>query len=76
MFLVYTTEEGGTYHVTRCSRDEFERIRETGQVQIMLDANDGPTILVEPVYIALLGVVEDNYDFIVEDSRDDTHPIS
>lgn len=67
-FIVYTTEEGGLYHAARCTREEFERIRETGRINV---APWSDQIIAEPVYIAFLTVVDDNFDYITEEARED-----
>lgn len=67
-FIIYTTMEGGPYHVIRGNREAYERVLETGEVRIAMFEDTGP--LIEPVYFAYLAVVESNYDTIVGGERE------
>ena len=69
-FVVYTTEEGGPYHAARCTREEFERIRETGEIAI---SHFPGTVIRDIAYAAFLCVIEANHDFVIDDSREDNY---
>lgn len=66
-FILYTTEEGGSFHVARCTPEEYEGIKQRREIHLKLWDN----VIVEPVLVALLAVVDDNYDFILGSSRED-----
>lgn len=62
LFLIYTTEEGGTFHA--CKTDDpriFGAVRETRQIGS--HGYEGMEY-VEPAFVALVRVIE-NYDFIL-----------
>jgi hypothetical protein len=67
-FLIYTTEEGGLYHVARCTPEEYAFIVANKEINVrpFVDA-----VITEPVYVALLCVVRDNHDFILGGARDE-----
>lgn len=68
-FIVYTTEEGGPFHVIRGTRSDYERITETGEVRVVM-FNDRDAILTDPIYVAFLCVVESNHDAIIGGERE------
>lgn len=67
-FLIYTTEEGGPYHVCRATQEEYASIIETGRVNVRV-FDDIEQVISDPVYFAYLAVVESNYDTILGDAR-------
>lgn len=68
-FIVYTTMEGGPFHVIRGTRADYDRIVETGEVRIIM-FNDADAIINDPIYTAYLCVVESNHDSIIGGSRE------
>lgn len=68
-FLLYTTEEGGAFHVTRCTPAEYKNVLLTREVNVNMFNN---AVVTDPALVALLAVVEENHDFILGRSRDDS----
>lgn len=75
-FVIYTTQEGGLFKVTRASEGEYREAIDRGEWDETPSYFDGPR-WTNPVGLAFIAFlrVEDNHDFVLGCSREDTAAI-
>lgn len=65
-FLIFATEQGGFFKAFRATREEYERARKTGYLEIFESTsylNDEAMIQVGPLAFVGWGPLEESHDF-------------